>query len=116
MNNQEIVLYLVVRNDLGMSPGKVAAQVGHGVELALSLGRRHFPHWTPKDPPCAKIVLMANRHEMEKLCNDFDSNMLAKVIDEGRTEVPPWSLTVVAFVPAPKGSLMNDLKHLKLYR
>ena len=59
--SEEIVMYIIVRNDLGMSPGKVAAQVGHGVELAINLGRRHYPHWTPKDPPCAKIILQADQ-------------------------------------------------------
>lgn len=116
VNEEEIVMYLIVRNDLGMSPGKVAAQVGDGVELALALGRRYYPHWTPKDPPCAKIVLQANHSEMRHITGQYNPNVFIKVIDEGRTEVLPNSLTVLAFVPAPKASIQQDLKHLKLYR
>ena len=115
-NPEEIVMYIVVRNDLNMSPGKVAAQVGHGVELALGMGRRHYPQWTPVDSPCAKIVLQANETEIKDLIYEFSPNIIAKVIDEGRTEVPPNTMTVIAFVPARRGSIQNDVKHLKLYR
>ncbi len=113
--SEEIVIYLVVRNDLKMSPGKVAAQVGHGVELALNLGRRHYPHWTPKDLPCAKIVLQANIFQFMSILDSFNDNIIARVVDEGRTEVVPGSMTVLAFVPAPKASISKDLSHLKLY-
>ena len=114
--NNETVMYLIVRNDLGMSPGKVAAQVGHGVELALANGRRFSPQWMPTDLPCAKIVLQANYDEIETIYFGIGAHKATLVIDEGRTEVPPNSITVLAMVPAPKSEFSEQLKHLRLYR
>ncbi len=112
-DSDEVVMYLIVRNDLGMSPGKVAAQVGHGVELALAripLGQH--------EAPCAKIVLQASKQEIADLFNqnDYRNMFMVKVFDEGRTEVPPDSLTVVACVPTPKNLFQDKFKHLRLYR
>ncbi len=113
-------MYIIVRSDLGMSPGKVAAQVGHGVELGQWMGRRYSPNWMPDDLPCAKIILQANEQEMNDLHTNFvvmgQGNHLVKVIDEGRTEIDPGSMTVVAFVPAPKGQFKESLKGFKLYK
>lgn len=114
-NDSEIVQYIIVRNDLGMSPGKVAAQVGHGVELAIEKGSRYYPQWTPNSKPCAKIVLQANKEQMDSTISSFHEHCLAKVIDEGRTEVPPGSLTVLALVPMPKYVAKSRFAHLKLY-
>lgn len=81
-----------------MSPGKVAAQVGHAVSDITE-------HMCKTDPKVwrryklaghAKIVLRASRQELEslaELCGAFT------VRDEGMTEVVPGSLTVVGFAP-----------------
>lgn len=117
----EIVMYIVVNKDLGMSPGKVAAQVGHGVELALALGRRWYPQYTPQDLPCAKIVLQADAAEFSFLLDMaegeyMDSNMFNVVVDEGRTEVPPNTKTVVSLCPVPKRKAFPYVMDLKLYK
>lgn len=118
--SQETVMCAVVRNDIGMSPGKVAAQVGHGIELAQWMGRRYSPNWMPDELPCAKIILQASEEEMNNLYTNFVTlgqvNQLIRVIDEGRTEVEPGSMTVIAFVPAPKHVFQESLKEFKLYK
>ncbi len=116
MSDTEIVIYLVVRNDLNMSPGKVAAQCGHGVELALNQGRRYAPKWTPVDPPCAKIVLGADLQQMQELLETISTIHKCVVIDEGRTETEPGTMTVVSLIPMPKHMAKPFVSHLKLYK
>ncbi len=114
-DDNEIVQYFVVRNDLGMSPGKVAAQVGHGVELAGIYANRLLEHLT-ENPPCAKIVLQGNKQDFDKIEKEFDGWFYIKVIDEGRTEIEPGQATVIAFLQKPKYVLKQRLSHLKLYK
>lgn len=116
MSDTEIVIYLIVRNDLNMSPGKVAAQCGHGVELALNQGKRYAPNWIPNDPPCTKIVLQADFSEMKSLLETISTIHSCSVIDEGRTEIEPGSLTVISMIPMPKHLAKPFVSHLKLYK
>ena len=116
--DKEVVMYLIVRNDLGMSPGKVAAQVGHGVELAIATGKRFYQHYQVSDPPTTKIVLQANLSEFNNIINDCWPNyqVYDVVVDEGRTEIEPGSKTVLAFAAMPRYVLGPMLAHLKTYK
>jgi peptidyl-tRNA hydrolase, PTH2 family len=111
----EIAIYVIVRNDLGMSPGKIAAQVGHGIELSLERGSRYFPQWTPTDKPCAKIILQTNSGGLIEFMNQ-DIGKCVFVVDEGRTEIEPDTMTVAALVPMPRSVAKPLVEHLKLYR
>ncbi len=117
----EIAMYIVVRSDLVMSPGKVAAQVGHGVELALDLGKRRAPQWTPSDKPCTKIVLQANFEEFHSFISEVTlskehGNHVAVVVDEGRTEITPNTMTVAALIPMPRSEAQRFTSKLKRYK
>lgn len=60
-----------------------------------------------------KVVLGASQPTMEKLC------LLPEVyfiIDEGRTEVPPNSLTALCFQPMVRGDAPREIKRLQLYK
>jgi peptidyl-tRNA hydrolase, PTH2 family len=120
----DLVMYLVARSDLGMSPGKLAAQVGHGVQLAMRLAERMYAlagvqdnqltQWERNSYP--KVVLGATGKELMALCEKVPHGLLAKVIDEGRTEIPRGTYTCVAFVPMLKSDAQQWVKRLRLYK
>lgn len=123
----ELVMYLVVRSDLSMSPGKVAAQVGHGVQLAIRRSEVRnvvddsytLRDWEAGD--YAKVVLAGDKRDFEKLCKLASedatlANSMVRVVDNGRTEIPAGSFTCLAFVPMRKSEAKKWVGRLRLYR
>lgn len=116
--SDEYVMYLVVRTDLGMSPGKVAAQVGHGVQLAmrwaeLDEGRSiALENWEGADYP--KVVLAADSKQFADLLKTDQPSVAVE--DTGRTELVGNNLTVLAFCPATRTEMRPIVGHLKLYK
>ena len=105
------VMYLIVNNDLNMSKGKIAAQVGHIVESIIEelvkaeifssnqSKKKSFLEdynlW--KRVGRAKIVLKATQEEIKQLSILDDARY---IIDAGLTQVEPGSMTVVGFLPS----------------
>jgi PTH2 family peptidyl-tRNA hydrolase len=105
MEENNYVMYILVNSELKMEKGKIAAQVGHAVEMITNTVNKIVDN-NYKDiykkylhNGCKKIVLKAKQEELEKHINDKDS---VYVIDAGRTQIPAGSLTVVAFLPSDK--------------
>lgn len=118
--DNKVVMYIVVNSDLKMSAGKIAAQVGHVVQLITEeIIRTSYEKKKPpleyvqymkwKSSGCAKIVLKAPQAEIEKL---MVLPSARHIIDEGRTQVEPGSLTVLGFCPTDK--LADQMKSYKL--
>lgn len=100
-----------VRQDLGMSLGKMCAQTGHAaVNLVLpsTTGEIRAPstwfnRWNSRGG--AKIVLgISSEEELLSIAEEARRASLPYTIvrDAGRTEIPSGSQTVVAIGPAPK--------------
>jgi peptidyl-tRNA hydrolase len=93
----EPVMYIVIRSDLGMSPGKAAAQVGHAVQLAIrhaeKLTETTIPEWlaTWEAGSYTKIVLSAK--DEDELKAVASSPFWRAVVDEGRTELAGKNVT-----------------------
>lgn len=92
---------ILVRSDLGMSPGKTAAQSSHAsVEAVLQSDKKKIDAW--KKEGMTKVVLkVKNEAEMLEL-NDQAKGMgvVAVVItDAGRTEIEPGTRTCVGIGP-----------------
>lgn len=124
------VMYIVVNKGLGMSPGKMAAQVGHAVGRAF----RDFTDGISFEDGDGnildqyfakgetKIVLEARDTEhltvVERYINAKDI-LTYPVIDEGRTEVPAHSFTCFASEIVDKADeatqlAFGDLKTFKV--
>lgn len=105
-------MYLVVNKDLKMKPGKMAAQVGHAVRELTTCGLKINPdRW--KDylrKGEVKVVLKASEEEIRALMKEWYEAV--PVYDEGRTQIPSGSLTVLGFSPLANWSKV--LSHLKL--
>jgi hypothetical protein len=78
-------LTLVVNGDLGMTHGKMIAQVGHG---AL---RPAWPAGRVDDPNATVAVCQAGAAELARICEEHD---VWVVQDAGHTEIEPGSETV----------------------
>jgi peptidyl-tRNA hydrolase, PTH2 family len=106
-------LALVVRTDLDMGRGKIAAQVAHAAVAATlanlrgpSLGRASLRRWLEDGQP--KVVLRAT--SAEHLAEIVQQAQLAGltvelVRDAGRTQVTPGTLTCCAIGPAEAGEI-----------
>lgn len=140
---EETKMVLVVRKDLKMGSGKVAAQCAHAavanVEMLYSLGRicDESGHGTATlsgsstrpsvwhDWFCAwrvsgyaKVVVQcADENELLEIARKSKEAAVPYYVvrDAGRTQVLAGSKTVVAVGPAPKSLVDTVTGHLKLY-
>src|SRR5690242_6330771 len=108
----EIVQYLVFRLDLPLSRGKAAAQAGHALQLAIRSverdgseeARRWLAEWErvgiiPKIALCVPDLA-----QLEALRSRLaDGGVVHSwVVDAGRTELEPGTVTVMGLQPMPR--------------
>lgn len=96
-----------VRKDLGMSIGKTAAQVGHGVLEAYKVAVKSNPEYVrmwEEYNGSRKITLSVNSlKELRNLQEEAKALKLpcAVIADAGKTELEPGTITVIAIGPGP---------------
>jgi PTH2 family peptidyl-tRNA hydrolase len=96
-------MVLVVRSDLGMGKGKIAAQVAHAA-VSAALREQHtaaFAAWTRAGQP--KVVLkIAGEAELAQLCARAQAAHLPVQLihDAGRTQITAGTMTCCAIGPA----------------
>lgn len=123
---EELIQYIVVNKDLGMSVGKIAAQVGHVCtvcsEYYLSFGRDdswckpsaiepdttkyHLWYYDAQK----KIILQGHQKDLEKLVNQG----FIYIRDNGLTEIPKGSLTAVSLGIMSREEAKPFVKRLQL--
>lgn len=96
-------LAVVVRADLGMGRGKIAAQVAHAAVAAVvaNLGTDDFAAWLRDGQP--KVVLkVTSAGQLEDVAQQAKAAGLPieLINDAGRTQVTPGTLTCCAVGPA----------------
>jgi len=106
-----MTMYILVNNDLKMSTGKIASQVGHVVEkITNDILNKMFEETTPYlvkyqkylSQGHKKIILKASEKQMKQF---LGKEGVFEIIDEGFTEIPPNSLTVIGFYPSDTNEL-----------
>ncbi len=110
---------IVVRSDLKMGKGKVAAQVAHASLSAAEDTQRKRPSWYDgwKDGGQAKIVLKVDSEgALRELLKKAKSSGLpvSLVEDRGLTQVEPGTVTCLAVGPAPDSEIDSITGKLKL--
>jgi peptidyl-tRNA hydrolase, PTH2 family len=121
--DDEVVQYLIFRADLGLPKGKIAAQGGHAVQLAIRAversgnehARRYLADWEAGS--YTKIALkVANAAELEVLGATLTAAGIihARVVDEGRTVIEPGTVTVVGLQPLPRSLAAAYVSALRL--
>lgn len=114
----ELKQVIIIRADLGMGKGKIAAQSAHASVLALDKTRIKEPGWASEweTQGSAKVVLkVQNKEELVKLFEDMKKQLpCALVRDAGHTQVSPGTITCFACGPAPEANLNKYTSELKL--
>ncbi|KAL2040790.1 hypothetical protein N7G274_006248 [Stereocaulon virgatum] len=120
-NKEECKLVLIVRTDLGMTKGKIAAQCSHAALACYKYFLSHAPsspllkRWERLGQ--AKIALQVpSEEEMQMLhAQAISLGLCAQVIyDAGRTQIASGSATVLGVGPGPKSVIDKVAGHLKL--
>ncbi|KAK8129397.1 hypothetical protein PG999_001777 [Apiospora kogelbergensis] len=122
--NEECKLVLVVRTDLGMTKGKIAAQASHAT-LACFKAMSRFPAGSPQ----AQLLKKWERSGQAKIAVQVKSQqelidlrararalgLTGEVIqDAGRTQIEAGSYTVLGVGPGPKSVIDQVTGGLKL--
>jgi PTH2 family peptidyl-tRNA hydrolase len=99
-------MVIVVRTDIKMSKGKVAAQAGHAAVSAAEYARKNRPEWwTPwiMEGQCKIAVKAKSETEIIELERRARNSGLpvALIVDRGLTEIPPNTTTCLGIGPAP---------------
>ncbi|XP_004707065.1 peptidyl-tRNA hydrolase 2, mitochondrial [Echinops telfairi] len=116
----EYKMILVVRNDLKMGKGKVAAQCSHAAVSAYKQIQRRNPELLKEWEYCGqpKVVVKAPDEEtlIELLTHAKMLGLTVSLIqDAGRTQIEPGSRTVLGIGPGPADLIDKVTGHLKLY-
>ncbi|XP_035417048.1 peptidyl-tRNA hydrolase 2, mitochondrial [Cygnus atratus] len=116
----EFKLVLVVRNDLKMGKGKVAAQCCHAAVSAYKQAQRRTPEVLKQWEYCGqpKVVLRAPDEEtlIQLLAEARRLGLTVSLVrDAGRTQIAPGSQTVLGIGPGPADVVDQVSGRLKLF-
>ena len=98
-----VKLALVVRADLGMGRGKIAAQVAHAAVAAAlaSQGSPDFAGWQREGQPKVVLKVLGEEQLRDIVTAAREAGLPAEVVlDAGRTQVAPGTPTCCAVGPA----------------
>ena len=109
---------IVVRTDLDMGKGKIAAQVGHACVLGAEYVRKSKPEWFSEWwKGQEKIVLkVSNLKELEQVKQHAIEIGVpwSEVTDAGHTQIAPGTVTCISLGPAPEEKIDKITGDLKL--
>ncbi len=110
---------IVVRRDLKLGRGKLAAQVAHASLTAYLEAARLRPEWASRwlETGQRKVVVAAkNLDELLTIKQRVEEEGLpaALIEDAGLTQVEPGTITALAVGPAPEPLIDKTTRHLKL--
>lgn len=110
---------IVVRKELGMGTGKLAAQVAHAAVMAVEITKMRNFHWFNywfKTGQAKVVVKVQNLAEIVEIRKHAESLHLAVAViqDSGLTQIPPGTVTCIGIGPGPSGLIDKVTNHLKL--
>jgi PTH2 family peptidyl-tRNA hydrolase len=107
---------IVVRSDLKLGKGKIAAQAAHASLSAYKITeKKQREAW--EDEGCKKVVVKVK--DLAELMNVYDKAKTAKlpasiIHDAGKTQTQPNTITCVGIGPAKDQEIDKITKDLKL--
>ena len=110
---------IVVRRDLGMGTGKIAAQVALAAVMAAEKTKDRKPEWCEEwfSMGQAKVVVkVSGMDELIEVRKRAESLHLpvVQVQDSGLTQIPPGTSTCIGIGPAPTDLIDKVTSDLKL--
>ena len=120
MPNFEYKMVIVLRTDLKMSKGKIAAQAGHVAVSAAEEARKKRPKWWKMwivEGQCKIAVRAHSEEELLELEREAKELELpsALISDRGLTELPPNTITCLGIGPAPSNEVDKITGELDLF-
>ena len=111
---------IIVRKDLGMSCGKIAAQVAHAPVMAMErtgiFDMQGVTAWK-RDDGQIKVILKVNSYTElnDYFINIINANLpVVKIHDAGRTQLEPDTVTCIGIGPISSELIDPIVKDLKL--
>jgi peptidyl-tRNA hydrolase, PTH2 family len=97
-----VKLALVVRTDLRMGRGKIAAQVAHAAVTAVLESRdADVAAWLSQGQPTVVLKVVTSEELLDLARQGRADGLIAEVVhDAGRTQVEPGTVTCCAIGPA----------------
>ena len=110
---------IVVRKDLRMGTGKLAAQVAHAAVMAVEITKMRNLNWFNswfKAGQAKVVVKVQNLSELVEIRKHAETLHLsvAEIQDSGLTQIPPGTVTCIGIGPGPSGLIDKVTNHLKL--
>jgi peptidyl-tRNA hydrolase, PTH2 family len=110
---------IVVRKDLGMGTGKLAAQVAHAAVMAVEITKIRNVNWFNswfKAGQAKVVVKVQTLGELLEIRKHAESLHLtvAEIQDSGLTQIPAGTVTCIGIGPGPSGLIDKVTNHLKL--
>ena len=114
----DIKQVIVVRTDLEMGKGKIAAQVGHACVLGAEHVRKSTPEWfndwwNGQEKVVLKVSSLKDLQEIKLRAIDLNLPW-SEVTDAGHTQISPGSITCISIGPAPENLIDKITGDLKL--
>lgn len=108
---------IVIREDLKLSPGKLAVQVAHAAVMALERADKTAASKWRSEGQKKVVLKVANLQALFKIREEADWAGLpcAVVADAGLTEIPPGTITALGIGPAPNKQMDKVTGKLSLF-
>lgn len=112
-------LVVVVRWDLKLSAGKMAAQVAHAAVNCAFAAKKRTPEWFDRWYAEGQRKVVVKAPDIEELYEIKSSAEAVRLVtslitDAGMTEVPPNTVTCLGVGPGPADIVDKVTGHLKL--
>jgi PTH2 family peptidyl-tRNA hydrolase len=96
--SEEYKMVIVVRGDIRLSPGKMAAQVAHAAVNCAFSAKKNYKDWFDGwyDEGQKKVVVkVKNMEELRELQDEARKSKLphSLITDAGHTQLPPGTVT-----------------------
>jgi PTH2 family peptidyl-tRNA hydrolase len=113
-------IVVLVRKDLGMKKGKVAAQTAHAIigacykTLDTAITQSFMEQSLERRIVCLRVASEADMLKIQAQMEEMNVNTFIQV-DVGLTQVPAYSKTAMAIGPDLTDKIAPLIKHLPLY-
>lgn len=109
---------IIVRTDLKMEKGKIAAQCSHAAVEALEKAKRKnreiAEEWLNEGMPKVVLKVGSEKELLELFENAKKTIPAALITDAGKTQVEKGSITAIGIGPWKSEEIDKFTKHLKL--
>lgn len=111
-------VYLVMRQDLNMSPGKLAVQVGHGVDYVHANKTGSYREWMSASKRRKIVVSVADAQELAEIKALLIQRSVPyhEIWDAGLTEFNRPTHTGLVITPWPQELIPGKIKFLPLWK